>query len=411
MWLAIGSTSALCCIAAVRVGGVGSGSRGGVVGEVRLLDKSVVHLFGKVLQSAWQLRRRTEQQEQESWEVSLTTRCPQEGGRDDRFSRCWGGLRRGPEMKAEDCLMREVAGLLSMCDACHSEQAAVFCAADSAALCASCDESIHSANSLSLRHIRTPILHDDMDKASFCLRDAEELTAWSPNNEGEGDSASGFLSFPDEEYDIQYDLESSDVSEDTYTSGTSTSDVSDEQPDQQHCHVAMTTTINVASSNPVARVKLEDDASQNLSPLCGVEVWPAGVASLRPKIEPLDLDTKQGLKICRLRLDYADVLTAWDAAVRANAVEPVVPDCAPAADILKDMDCALVPDLQRAMSEPITTSIRSVPDGEVVAREAKLERYKLKRSNRHFTKQIRYEVRKLNAERRPRIKGRFVKRG
>lgn len=36
--------------------------------------------------------------------------------------------------------------------------------------------------------------------------------------------------------------------------------------------------------------------------------------------------------------------------------------------------------------------------------------YREKRRTRLFAKKIRYEVRKLNAEQRPRIKGRFVKR-
>ncbi|PIN17799.1 hypothetical protein CDL12_09536 [Handroanthus impetiginosus] len=44
-------------------------------------------------------------------------------------------------------------------------------------------------------------------------------------------------------------------------------------------------------------------------------------------------------------------------------------------------------------------------------REASVLRYKEKRRNRLFSKKIRYEVRKLNAEKRPRLKGRFVKRG
>jgi hypothetical protein len=45
-----------------------------------------------------------------------------------------------------------------------------------------------------------------------------------------------------------------------------------------------------------------------------------------------------------------------------------------------------------------------------VGRQARVLRYKEKRRTRLFSKTIRYEVRKLNAERRPRIKGRFVKR-
>lgn len=43
-------------------------------------------------------------------------------------------------------------------------------------------------------------------------------------------------------------------------------------------------------------------------------------------------------------------------------------------------------------------------------RETSVQRYKEKRQNRLFSKKIRYEVRKLNADKRPRLKGRFVKR-
>lgn len=46
-------------------------------------------------------------------------------------------------------------------------------------------------------------------------------------------------------------------------------------------------------------------------------------------------------------------------------------------------------------------------DGE---REARVSRYREKRRTRLFAKKIRYQVRKLNAEKRPRMKGRFVKR-
>lgn len=43
-------------------------------------------------------------------------------------------------------------------------------------------------------------------------------------------------------------------------------------------------------------------------------------------------------------------------------------------------------------------------------REASVMRYKEKRRNRLFSKKIRYQVRKVNADRRPRMKGRFVRR-
>ncbi|KAK7265214.1 hypothetical protein RJT34_32830 [Clitoria ternatea] len=43
-------------------------------------------------------------------------------------------------------------------------------------------------------------------------------------------------------------------------------------------------------------------------------------------------------------------------------------------------------------------------------REARVLRYKEKRRTRLFSKKIRYQVRKVNADRRPRMKGRFVRR-
>lgn len=52
-------------------------------------------------------------------------------------------------------------------------------------------------------------------------------------------------------------------------------------------------------------------------------------------------------------------------------------------------------------------SLRGHADG---GREARVSRYREKRRTRLFAKKIRYEVRKLNAEKRPRMKGRFVKR-
>nr|WED40969.1 CONSTANS-like 8 [Mangifera indica] len=51
-----------------------------------------------------------------------------------------------------------------------------------------------------------------------------------------------------------------------------------------------------------------------------------------------------------------------------------------------------------------------VMEEEKARREASVLRYKEKRQTRLFSKKIRYQVRKLNADKRPRLKGRFVKR-
>lgn len=54
--------------------------------------------------------------------------------------------------------------------------------------------------------------------------------------------------------------------------------------------------------------------------------------------------------------------------------------------------------------------VRGSVNGGDEGREARVSRYREKRRTRLFSKKIRYEVRKLNAEKRPRLKGRFVKR-
>ncbi|XVF01000.1 hypothetical protein REPUB_Repub04eG0050300 [Reevesia pubescens] len=42
----------------------------------------------------------------------------------------------------------------TLCDACESAAAILFCAADEAALCRSCDEKVHMCNKLASRHVR-----------------------------------------------------------------------------------------------------------------------------------------------------------------------------------------------------------------------------------------------------------------
>ncbi|KAL6746034.1 CCT motif-domain-containing protein [Haematococcus lacustris] len=46
----------------------------------------------------------------------------------------------------------------------------------------------------------------------------------------------------------------------------------------------------------------------------------------------------------------------------------------------------------------------------IASRQEALQRYRLKKASRLYTKKIRYTLRKVNADRRPRIKGRFVKK-
>lgn len=90
-----------------------------------------------------------------------------------------------------------------------------------------------------------------------------------------------------------------------------------------------------------------------------------------------------------LKLNYDDVLSAW-----SDRSSPF-PDGTPASEG-NDVSVRLA-----------QIDLFSENDG---VREASVLRYKEKRRTRLFSKKIRYQVRKVNADQRPRMKGRFVRR-
>ncbi|KAK4478846.1 hypothetical protein RD792_014349 [Penstemon davidsonii] len=90
-----------------------------------------------------------------------------------------------------------------------------------------------------------------------------------------------------------------------------------------------------------------------------------------------------------LKLNYDDVLSAW-----SDKDSPFSGD-APAAEVVGN-------DVQGRLAQIDLFSENGV-------REASVLRYKEKRRTRLFSKKIRYQVRKVNADRRPRMKGRFVR--
>ncbi|KAF4393845.1 hypothetical protein F8388_018336 [Cannabis sativa] len=93
-----------------------------------------------------------------------------------------------------------------------------------------------------------------------------------------------------------------------------------------------------------------------------------------------------------LKLNYDDVLNAW-----SNKGSPFSDDAPPGSDLTEN-------DVTARLAQ-----IDLFPEAGGV-REASVLRYKEKRRTRLFSKKIRYQVRKVNADRRPRMKGRFVRR-
>lgn len=132
-----------------------------------------------------------------------------------------------------------------------------------------------------------------------------------------------------------------------------------------------------------------------------------GVADTPGKMLQAQDDNKNGL--VGLKLDYQEILNAWSdkGPLYIEGESPqTVPDIYDGSNQLMDEWGSLwrVPDMCGAKTKEGKEIWKS---GQ---REASVLRYKEKRQNRLFAKRIRYEVRKLNAEKRPRLKGRFVKR-
>ncbi|CAI9758555.1 unnamed protein product [Fraxinus pennsylvanica] len=129
----------------------------------------------------------------------------------------------------------------------------------------------------------------------------------------------------------------------------------------------------------------------------------SGAADLRWK-DPADKTRRLSLK-----LDYQDILNAWSdkGPLYIHADTPqTVPD-------INDEFFAHGWSWGGSWTVPVLaagTGVKKEEEMKLGKREASVLRYKEKRRNRLFAKKIRYQVRKLNAEKRPRVKGRFVKR-
>ncbi|KAL2519072.1 Zinc finger protein CONSTANS-LIKE 16 [Abeliophyllum distichum] len=132
-----------------------------------------------------------------------------------------------------------------------------------------------------------------------------------------------------------------------------------------------------------------------------------GVQAIMKKFEDfneVDDDTKNKKKIM-LSLDYEGVMSAWDDQrspwTTGERPELDSDDCWP-----ECMGTCGTMHVFGGMGMMSTGHAAAMADG---GREARVTRYREKRRTRLFSKKIRYEVRKLNAEKRPRMKGRFVK--
>ncbi|KAK4417837.1 Zinc finger protein CONSTANS-LIKE 7 [Sesamum alatum] len=105
-----------------------------------------------------------------------------------------------------------------------------------------------------------------------------------------------------------------------------------------------------------------------------------------------------------LKLDYEEILNAW------SDKGPLYICVAESSHIVPHHFHEIISNDGGSKESSAVPEIEKGEMRGMGGREASMLRYKAKRENRLFSKKIRYQVRKINAEKRPRLKGRFVKR-
>ncbi|XP_038892332.1 zinc finger protein CONSTANS-LIKE 16 [Benincasa hispida] len=332
-----------------------------------------------------------------------------------------------------------------VCDSCLCKRARWFCAADDAFLCATCDVSVHSANQLARRHdrirletalfdhhlppwlkgftrkARTPRPKISSTKASvFSL--VPEI-----GNDNEGfsideneDEHNQFLNlhqqevpvfdplFDDRKFLLTHELE--DFGDGFLPSEVDLAEfVADvenllgRQEEEEEGREENTIIFKVKDEALVQDCINNNNNNNGFLVDWNFKGEEIEEDEMNKVEEKLEIKKNNKKNIC-LRLNYDAVITAWD-----DQSSPYTTGNRPEFDL---DDC---------WEEWNGWGLNESNGGKWGGRdqewkykhgerEARVSRYREKRRTRLFSKKIRYQVRKLNAEKRPRMKGRFVKR-
>nr|ACS94258.1 CONSTANS-like protein [Phalaenopsis hybrid cultivar] len=231
-----------------------------------------------------------------------------------------------------------------LCEVCEQAPAAVTCKADAAALCSACDADIHTANPLASRHQRVPVvpLFESPVPDPDLLYDADD------GEEDSAGAASWILPAPAKDT-VQGIMKSAD------------------------CFADVHPYLDLEYASSVEAGIYQSDS-----------VVPAGAGA------------SSGL----IMLDFGKSKPKTHSYTISHS--------------MSSSEVAVVPDGGgSALADVSNCAGGSGGMGErsaMMDREARVMRYREKRKNRRFEKTIRYASRKAYAETRPRIKGRFAKR-
>nr|ATU32515.1 CONSTANS-like 7 protein [Cymbidium ensifolium] len=327
------------------------------------------------------------------------------------------------------------------CDGCLRRRARWYCGADDAFLCQACDSSVHSANSLARRHQRLRLHTTSFPSSSspppisWRKRKARTPRAYQQSKPVKPEPLVPDLEKEEEDLEMQlmYCVPVLDPLFNDFFSTNLEAKPATTEMDQQlpgygldgglgppmemgmedldvECLLGVALNDDVQESSlcidgftvvdeeDMSRIKMEFDFDS-----MGDEMELYREAKEHTTVEAEKKRDLGGgvMKKMGLRLDYDAVIDAWSRS-----------GCLPWAGGGRpqfDSD-GYLPSIMGMSEGGARWSSRRWGASGGVEREARVTRYREKRRTRLFSKKIRYEVRKLNAEKRPRMKGRFVKR-
>ncbi|KAL2896071.1 Zinc finger protein CONSTANS-LIKE 2 [Bienertia sinuspersici] len=280
-----------------------------------------------------------------------------------------------------------------VCEACERAPAAFLCKADAASLCATCDADIHSANPLARRHQRVPIMPVSgcvygptgkrMPEDDFLvLPEGDDQT--TDHERDEDEAASWLLLNPGKNSNNQNTngfLTGGEVDEylDLFEYNSGADNQFCEQYNQQREFSVPEKSCGSDSVVPVQCAEAKDHQIQYQNFLFGMEC-----------------DTKSGY----------NYNTSVSHSVSVSSLDVSVVPESTMSDISVSHPRPPKGTIDLFTSPPMQVPTQLSP----LDREARVMRYREKKKTRKFEKTIRYASRKAYAETRPRIKGRFAKR-
>ncbi|KAG8379356.1 hypothetical protein BUALT_Bualt07G0080000 [Buddleja alternifolia] len=347
------------------------------------------------------------------------------------------------------------------CDSCLLKRARWFCTADDAFLCQACDASVHSANQLASRHERvrletssfkgkeiinsstTPAWHQGFTRKARTPRQPKSTRA--VNNEPlplvpEINSEDLFLAEENEDQ-LLYRVPVFDPFDDTFFTHEMVKGELEEEEDDHELNIDELLLSggdakfagDVESLLGMERVlDCEHDLLENIITTDHEVILGHGKSVKVEEEEDDDNDDDDEVKaVIACHFDPAlDMELNWDfdygcnssitigeeveeikeiEAIETRANNNTIESIGSESQVKRRMLLRLNYDAVIAAWASQGVWGRSA-GGNDAGREARVSRYREKRRTRLFSKKIRYQVRKLNAEKRPRMKGRFVKR-